>query len=138
MLRAFCGSSLSFRRSALLLGACRALHTTPRALAPTLASSISKPILGGSVTDLLSTHTTQQSHLTMPATEPTLESPVGSFDLKSRVKLNYTDVTVSKWQSRESGLTVVHLDYDGEYNWGHLFLQHYSSFLLYSESQRPL
>jgi hypothetical protein len=50
----------------------------------------------------------------MPTINPTLESPVGSFDLKARVKLNYTDVTVSKWQSRDSGLTVVHLDYDGE------------------------
>ncbi|KAF8307697.1 hypothetical protein DL93DRAFT_2064630 [Clavulina sp. PMI_390] len=43
---------------------------------------------------------------------PTQLSTIGSFDLKSKVKLNFTDVTVSKWQSRESGLTVVHLDYD--------------------------
>ena len=41
------------------------------------------------------------------------EYSVGSFDLRARVKLNYTDVTVSKWQSRDSGLTVVHLDYNG-------------------------
>ena len=41
------------------------------------------------------------------------ESSIGSYDLKARVKLNHTDVTISKWQSRDSGLTVVHLDYDG-------------------------
>lgn len=58
---------------------------------------------------------------TPPGTEvPTMavinhnpEYSVGSFDLRARVKLNYTDVTVSKWQSRDSGLTVVHLDYNG-------------------------
>lgn len=117
MLRAFCGSSLSFRRSALLLGACRAFHSGPgRLLAPALASSsISKPAQG-----LFSAGNTPLarplgSSIDMPATDPSLESPVGSFDLKSRVKLGYTDVTVSKWQSRDSGLTVVHLDYDGKY-----------------------
>lgn len=45
--------------------------------------------------------------------DPELGSTFGPFDLKHRVKLDYTDVVVSKWQSRESGLTVVHLDYDG-------------------------
>lgn len=37
----------------------------------------------------------------------------GNFDLVKRVKLDYTDVVVSKWQSRVTGLTVVHLDYEG-------------------------
>ena len=37
----------------------------------------------------------------------------GNFDLVKRVKLDYTDVAVSKWQSRVTGLTVVHLDYEG-------------------------
>ncbi|KAA1467937.1 hypothetical protein DENSPDRAFT_833113 [Dentipellis sp. KUC8613] len=36
----------------------------------------------------------------------------GNFDLIKRVKLDFTDVTVSKWQSRVTGLTVVHLDYN--------------------------
>lgn len=36
----------------------------------------------------------------------------GNFDLVKRVKLDYTDVTVSKWRSRDSGLSVVHLDYE--------------------------
>jgi hypothetical protein len=37
----------------------------------------------------------------------------GNFDLVKRIKLDYTDVVVSKWQSRVTGLTVVHLDYEG-------------------------
>ncbi len=37
----------------------------------------------------------------------------GNFDLVKRVKVEYTDVVISKWKSRETGLTVVHLDYEG-------------------------
>lgn len=37
----------------------------------------------------------------------------GSFDLVKRVKLDFTDVEISKWRSRKTGLSVVHLDYDG-------------------------
>jgi hypothetical protein len=37
----------------------------------------------------------------------------GNFDLVKRVKLDFTPVTVSKWKSRVTGLTVVHLDYEG-------------------------
>ncbi|KAF8922457.1 Metalloenzyme, LuxS/M16 peptidase-like protein [Mucidula mucida] len=36
----------------------------------------------------------------------------GNFDLVKRVKVEYTDVVISKWKSRETGLTVVHLDYE--------------------------
>ncbi|KAG5654102.1 hypothetical protein H0H81_007516 [Sphagnurus paluster] len=36
----------------------------------------------------------------------------GNFDLIKRVKLDFTDVVVSKWRSRISGLSVVHLDYE--------------------------
>ncbi|KAH0838376.1 Metalloenzyme, LuxS/M16 peptidase-like protein [Lanmaoa asiatica] len=36
----------------------------------------------------------------------------GNFDLVQRVQLDYTDVVVSKWRSRVSGLTLVHLDYE--------------------------
>ncbi|KAH7931086.1 hypothetical protein BV22DRAFT_1027850 [Leucogyrophana mollusca] len=36
----------------------------------------------------------------------------GNFDLVKRVKLDYTDVVVSKWQSRVTGLSIVHLDYE--------------------------
>ncbi|KAG6845767.1 hypothetical protein H0H87_003821 [Tephrocybe sp. NHM501043] len=44
----------------------------------------------------------------------TLPESYGNFDLVKRVKLDFTDVTVSKWRSRKSGLSVVHLDYEGE------------------------
>lgn len=37
----------------------------------------------------------------------------GNFDLVKRVKLDFSDITVSKWRSRITGLTVVHLDYEG-------------------------
>lgn len=37
----------------------------------------------------------------------------GNFDLVKRFQLDYTDVLVSKWRSRVSGLTLVHLDYEG-------------------------
>jgi hypothetical protein len=38
----------------------------------------------------------------------------GNFDLVRRVSLDYTDLVVSKWKSRKTGLSVVHMDYDGE------------------------
>lgn len=41
----------------------------------------------------------------------------GNFDLVQQVKLDYTDVVVSKWRSRVSGLTLVHLDYEGVCLW---------------------
>lgn len=43
----------------------------------------------------------------------TAEEKFGNFDLVKRVKLDFTDVTVSKWRSRITGLSVVHLDYEG-------------------------
>jgi len=41
----------------------------------------------------------------------------GNYDLIRRVKLDFTDVTVSKWRSRVTGLTVIHLDYEGTCRW---------------------
>ena len=41
------------------------------------------------------------------------ESSFGNFDLVKQHKLGFIDVSVSKWRSRVSGLTVVHLDYEG-------------------------
>jgi hypothetical protein len=38
----------------------------------------------------------------------------GNFDLVRRFKLDFTDVTVSKWRSRTTGFSVVHLDYEGQ------------------------
>ena len=37
-----------------------------------------------------------------------------NFDLIKKIKLGYTDVEVSKWKSRVTGLSVVHIDYEGE------------------------
>ena len=37
----------------------------------------------------------------------------GNFDLVKKFKLDFTDVVVSKWKSRSTGLTVIHLDYEG-------------------------
>lgn len=37
----------------------------------------------------------------------------GNFDLIKKVKLDFTDVVVSKWKSRVTGLNVIHLDYEG-------------------------
>lgn len=51
----------------------------------------------------------------------------GNFDLVQRVQLDYTDVVVSKWRSRVSGLTLVHLDYEGM-----------SPSLLFSRASEPL
>lgn len=45
---------------------------------------------------------------------PNAPEKYGNFDLLQRVKLDFTDVVVSKWRSRVTGLSVVHLDYDGQ------------------------
>jgi hypothetical protein len=37
----------------------------------------------------------------------------GNYELIKRVKLDFTNVVVSKWKSTVTGLTVVHIDYDG-------------------------
>lgn len=37
----------------------------------------------------------------------------GNFDLIRKVELDFTDVVVSKWKSRVTGLNVIHLDYEG-------------------------
>lgn len=39
----------------------------------------------------------------------------GNFDLLQRVKLDYTDVEISRWQSRVTGLNIAHVDFDGKH-----------------------
>ncbi|TFK41069.1 Metalloenzyme, LuxS/M16 peptidase-like protein [Crucibulum laeve] len=46
----------------------------------------------------------------LPMSHPT--ESFGNFDLVKKLKLEFTDVVVSKWKSRITGLTVVHLDYE--------------------------
>jgi hypothetical protein len=38
---------------------------------------------------------------------------IGNFELLKRINLNYTDVTITKWRSKDTGLKVVHVDYEG-------------------------
>lgn len=40
---------------------------------------------------------------------------VGNFDLVKSIKVDYTDLTVSKWISNKTGLTLIHLDYEGSF-----------------------
>src|SRR6267154_2140261 len=59
----------------------------------------------------------------MPQTLQTSSSETfGDFDLINRVKIGFSDVTVSSWRSRVTGLNVVHLDY-GWFLPGRPFLQ---------------
>ena len=44
------------------------------------------------------------------------QSQFGNFDLVKRIKLDYTDVSLSQWRSRKTGLTMLHLDYEGLYD----------------------
>jgi hypothetical protein len=37
---------------------------------------------------------------------------VGNFHLTAKTSLDYADVKISKWQSSETGLRVVHVDYE--------------------------
>ncbi|EJD03900.1 uncharacterized protein FOMMEDRAFT_19228 [Fomitiporia mediterranea MF3/22] len=41
-----------------------------------------------------------------------MDKSFGNFDLVKRIKLDSTDVTVTKWRSRITGLSIVHLEYD--------------------------
>jgi hypothetical protein len=45
---------------------------------------------------------------------PQPQETFGNFDLIKRVKLGFSDITVSDWRSRVTGLKVVHLDYEGK------------------------
>jgi len=45
----------------------------------------------------------------------TTRESFGNYNLIKRVKLDFTDFVLSKWKSIVTGLTVIHLDYDGIY-----------------------
>jgi len=38
---------------------------------------------------------------------------VGNFELLGQTSLNDTDATITRWRSKETGLKVVHVDYEG-------------------------
>lgn len=50
--------------------------------------------------------------MTIPSTP---SETYGNFDLVTKTKLDFTDVLVSKYRSRVTGLSVIHLDYEGVY-----------------------
>ncbi|CAE6416736.1 unnamed protein product [Rhizoctonia solani] len=50
--------------------------------------------------------------MTLPTSTETFDTR--NFELLQRVKLDYADVEVTKWRSKVTGLTVVHIDYDGK------------------------
>jgi len=53
----------------------------------------------------------------MPPPIPhTSQESYGNFDLVQRIKLDYADIVLEKWTSRETGLSVVHLDYACKHN----------------------
>ena len=41
------------------------------------------------------------------------DASYGNFDLVKRVPVDKTHIVVSKWRSRVTGLSVVHIDYEG-------------------------
>lgn len=43
------------------------------------------------------------------------DASYGNFDLVKRVLVDKTNIVVSKWRSRVTGLSVVHIDYEGIY-----------------------
>lgn len=70
-----------------------------------------------------SVHSSIRALATHPAMSPSLESTAsvpsspesyGNFDLVRRVKLDFTDTIITKWRSRVTGLSVVHIGYDGK------------------------
>lgn len=62
----------------------------------------------------LATQSVQHTQQLYPGPQAMTQS-FGNFDLVKRIKLDFTDVVVSKWRSRVTGLSIVHLDYEGEY-----------------------
>ncbi|KAH7100191.1 Metalloenzyme, LuxS/M16 peptidase-like protein [Auriculariales sp. MPI-PUGE-AT-0066] len=69
-----------------------------------------EPARPGSFRSLAQLASTSPFSQTMSAAPPPAES-VGNFDLLRRVKVKYGEVEISRWQSRVSGLSVVHVDY---------------------------
>lgn len=54
-----------------------------------------------------------QSPLLRPTTSTMASEAIGNFDLVKRVDVSYSPIRVSKWRSRVTGLSVVHIDYEG-------------------------
>lgn len=86
----------------------RLLRSCPRTTARAPLSSGFRP--------LAASRTFHSSMSTFANGAPLNAKPLeahGNFDLIKKFKLDFADIHVSKWKSRTSGLSVVHLDYDG-------------------------
>ena len=73
------------------------------------------PQFGLSAFPITHTYATHSMATTSPQSfsSPALPTKFGNFDLIRTEKLGLADIIVSKYRSRETGLTVVHLDYEG-------------------------
>jgi len=73
------------------------------------------PQFGFSAFPITRTFATHSMATTSPQSfsPPLLPEKFGNFDLIRTEKLGLADIVVSKYQSRKTGLTVVHLDYEG-------------------------
>ena len=64
------------------------------------------------ITRTFATYSMTANSLESPSS-PDLPSKFGNFDLIRTEKLGLADIVLSKYRSRDTGLTVVHLDYEG-------------------------
>jgi len=76
------------------------------------------PQFGLTALPITRTYATHSMTATSPQSfpSPNLPNKFGNFDLIRTEKLGLADIAVSKYQSRETGLTVVHLDYEGTWS----------------------
>ena len=58
-------------------------------------------------------HILRRSFATHPSTHIPMANSFGNFDLIRHDTIDYADLTISRWKSRVTGLTVIHLDYEG-------------------------
>ena len=48
-----------------------------------------------------------------PSRHPRMDNGFGNFDLLTKFEVDSSHTVVSKWRSRKTGLSIVHLDYEG-------------------------
>ena len=107
----------------------RAVNSSPslRRWAPRAAQDVSpsrqlcRPQFGLRALPISRIFTTHSMTTTSPQpfSSPDLPRKFGNFDLIHTEKLGLADIIVSKYRSRETGLTVVHLDYEGAW-WSYM------------------
>jgi hypothetical protein len=101
--------------------ACDELHSLPPSLGTLGRAKLSPPRqpcppqFGRAVFPINRAFATHSMTATSPQSfsSPDLPNKFGNFDLIRTEKLGLADIVLSKYRSRETGLTVVHLDYEG-------------------------